>query len=405
MYLFFMRQLKQEIENGDVERHLKRFKSAAPEVDSGNVEEALALVENLFGEKSARKVLFIREEVRIAVEEAMAWLKNPNKAGKVLLLGGGRGTGKTVIGLLVALRTATEGTLVLYIFKNTCTVLFSGRIQDQDLTFLNMELVKRGISPIQDNQSGVFQLDLSYPDGNSIYMALITYEHCIVIEDVGDTKKEPLTTSTNCRRMIVTSPNAEKLKDILRESGTAQTLIVPPWKWKDIQKLGGKQLEEKKIPDDVIRVRYDRMGGMPRWVNDAPIGAAEERQDRQISNLKPGTLQLLANAMSLDAIPNMADKAEGGMSLDTLFHLQPTTNWPNASDSIAVNVVLASKHVANELAVKYVEMEYFKMESFVATTKNVPALSHFRGYALEAAVHQAFKRGTVNMTIRRMEVR
>ena len=91
------------------------------------------------------------------------------------------------------------------------------------------------------------------------------------------------------------------------------------------------------------------------------------------------------------------------LSLDMLIHLQPTTNWPKASDSITVNVVLTSKHVANELAVRYVEMENFKVQSFVTVTRNLSALAHFRGYPLEASVHQAFKTGTANMTINRME--
>ena len=108
----------------------------------------------------------------------------------------------------------------------------------------------------------------------------------IYIQDLGDNTIVPSKEGSG-RWLIISSPNAEKLHRFAKNPRFDEEIIIPSWTFDELSQLE----RHSSLNENIIKQRFERMGGIPRWITEAKAGKSEERQNKQINGLNYDTLR------------------------------------------------------------------------------------------------------------------
>jgi len=327
------------------------------------------------GEMFGRTQLYLRPPVEEVVSEMIEIL--PKRLGHRTVLGGSRGEGKSIVGTLVAAGVVRKGEIVGYHYKGTMILAFNENVDKRKKEKLDKCFDLYHFVKVSDN-GGVFSFlgDLQ----RSFFLYLVAHVPMIYVHDVDTDSSIPAHIGESSH-FIVTSPNSFKLRDVKKQPGKSTWVFLESWTEPEIKKL--KPLDDN-VTDQIVMSRFRRVGGIPRWVVDAPKGDMESTQDQQIANLSMDMLGSFIHGASYGDLPSQVGQdRDPNKSTDMLFRIEPT------NDRQRFNVVFASNYVASEILYRFVEQTEFQNQVLFSSTNKEGAIAQYRGHFLEAFCHQA----------------
>lgn len=344
-----------------------------------NIARFVDLDDELEGVFGSRRRILVRDTMRSIVERIISFLEgtsDPDRHQRWILLGGSRGCGKSVVGCLATILLASKGHVVLYEHRGIRMLLLSENVSSEARSFLDKMITPCGIPPISKNQH------VCVLGKNSAHLSFFDKFMCvpdfIYVQDLGDHHDVSIPPHNgNGKRLIVSSPNALKLKPIQRNL-SAKILIMKSWTLDEI-------LEIKAVVPDLVQSRFRRVGGIPRWVTDKTRDETEAAQNRQIESLSLDTLIAVFNIKSYLELPSQVDKSQFNKSTDLIFRIEPISE----SDDSDFKVVLSSNYVMMRLAKRFIAEKENMILQFVSAIHKTDGLSEFRGRVLEAIVHRS----------------
>jgi hypothetical protein len=162
------------------------------------------------------------------------------------------------------------------------------------------------------------------------------------IHDLGDEKMIPLAVeSPAAKHLVVSSPNARKLADFKKYQADEKILLLDQWSLEEML-----QIKDPMVNQSIIKERFVRMGGKPRWVTDKIEGVSEKVQDAQIRNLPSNILNLVISSKIFVDLPGDIDN-DVDKQTDLIFSMQV------AAERNTFKMVLASDYVGRELGYRF----------------------------------------------------
>ena len=301
-----------------------------------------------------------------------------------VLLAGGRGTGKSLLGTLLAVHLAMEGYLVIYMHYDAKILLLGEALNEVGRT--NLQKVCNAYNfDYTSFRPGVWEFK---PQDEDFFSVLRKATGAIVIHDIGDNKNADIVLDVASKLILISSPNSDKLRQIGRYMTGWRRIYMPPWTRSEIMLARARcyPLQDEAM----VQARFERMGGSVRCVLEAPPGTSEEAQDLQISNIRVDSLKVFFSAGDFLSLPPMAVKdaaPAGSVGTDLIFKIAVTPDFAKFSCQFV------SDYVSRRLAEIFVFAKEDEAKIFVEMLKDQPLTAAFRGHYLEFQAHKLLRKG------------
>ena len=305
-------------------------------------------------------------------------------ADKHVILAGGRGTGKSWLGTLIALKLALENKLVVYAHRGVRMLLIGPKLDASARRTLEAIAGPRGYD-LASFEPGVLQFGTGDED---FFTSISKSRGVLVVHDIGDDINAHIIFDGDSKRLIVSSPNSVKLKPFGQSIVSGFVFVfMPPWSLEELKQARTKCYPDK--PEDLVCERFERMGGTARYVLQADAGVSEERQDKQVANARIDVLRDIFTASSYSDIPASGIKdltgRETNLGTDLLFKVVPT------ADYLGFRCEFASEHVTTLLAERFAFAEETQTIMKYDFLKNIPTMAAFRGSLVEYQAHKRLR--------------
>jgi len=267
---FISRQVKAELELGDADGIGPLRKRLRP----GNDERFIELVDELEGLHGGRKRLFVRDAMKNVVGRIISGLEDSPK--RWLLLGGTRGCGKSVVGSLIVILLAARGHVIVYQQRGKKMLVVTEKVSKEDKAMLDALMTRARINPVPFKTS-VWKLEEAH---DSFLQEFLVAPNFIFVQDLGDDVATVPPQNGSGKRLIISSPNTDKLA-VIRRKQLAGIIIMPSWTLDEIMQV-------EPLDHSSVLSRFERVGGIPRWVVDRSTawsyGGGSRGADLQLAN-------------------------------------------------------------------------------------------------------------------------
>ena len=359
-----------------------------PEAELGQGRQVLRLQGALYGKARAPTSLFLRKCYEPLRQRVLQVFEGENNG---VFVAGTRGTGKSVFGGLMVLELNARGKLVVFehLYGKVLIVPEGGVPRHLYTVFGNKDIDASALTP------GIY--NLSTADGTDLARQLVQQPGCYFVQDLGDTADSSAAVPAGEGNwLLLSSPNAEKLKS-LRANPRMVFLIMPLWSLEELQQA--RDCVYAPMPADKfsqytpaeVSARFELYGGVPRYVLERPRPeenltlSAEGELDDAVATITTDQLSQIFGSGNYHDIP----KIPVAGILVHVVEKSPGVGW---------KLKLATEPITKRLIDGLVQRSYFNTQVFIDTSRRVPELGAFRGYALEQTAHRFLKeRGKVRV--------
>jgi hypothetical protein len=145
------------------------------------------------------------------------------KDGKSVFIGGGRGVGKSILRVLMAMEFVDLGFGVLYEHKGRKMLLVGSKLRKDQHADLTKEFNQLRYAHVF-NSPGVYQFLIVDQD---LYQRLICCDYLIHVQDFGDGGQGGLELDGRTRRLLLSSPRDERLRLLHKTVGRMIKIFMP----------------------------------------------------------------------------------------------------------------------------------------------------------------------------------
>jgi hypothetical protein len=364
-------------------------------------EDVLVLGDTLWGITGKPNKVVVRRCYKTRADEVLSWLYDDPRGGECLV-GGTKGIGKSVFGLYLVIRLLRLGKIVVYEQFGVKLLLISAGAESDQLTEVARALAASEYAELPTSicdASHVFLLE------DDLYAQLITKPGLTHVLDLGTVNGQlehdlVVNLDGSCRKVVISSPNADKLRPFLEERATSQLICIDLWTLEELQEhltslsIVYDQKKNQKIrfmdAEELVE-RFSRFGGVPRTVLELPQDKADRLMNKALESAKDADIISALNTRRYASLPKNDLRS-------CLIHSVPT---PDAKD---FTNVIASPWVAVELLRKFRKDSTFRVKAFLEAASGLRYASVLRGHFLEGAAHEALLKGQGAFTIADLEV-
>ena len=298
----------------------------------------------LLGLTEYPELMFVRDcynELFPMVESMLNDDKEPNK---VVLVMGTPGVGKTVFGLYAAYKLLEKGETVMYYHGGNNKYYLLGP----------------KTSPIiQAAHAQGF--DVPPPEGDGVYIGRVATERGMALVELLEEQKElfyvhdppragiNIREGVQCKLLVVSSPHRGAENSLKNKS---RKRYMPTWSYAELQ--AANDTIDLGLSEDVLRTRWDKYGGVARWVLAAGEGEAG-------ANMLADAVGMMSEDRMKDLLDPFANRA--GVRKDhsgLVVHMHPTEDYrsyttristPSMFDQIRDKRKLSTNHAVLDWAV------------------------------------------------------
>jgi hypothetical protein len=319
----------------------------------------------------------------------------------IIVIAGSKGIGKTFFGVFLAFELLKDGEIVLYDGgvgdqgKIRQWLFVPKNVDSAKLQMFNEFLVARHVAQVEAGKVYLLAdaLEPSMPS-RPLFVILCASTALVRILDLGndDRSMAPVETDPGTRLVVISSPNAAKLKRPF-EVGNARALFLPPWNEDEIGKAMTKgvfepvfvrlelqdveqrgQFIDVEVPD-----RVSLVGGNVRaiFANDHPRHVAMEL----LSNIDADKLAQAFKQRSFSRVDALSKE------LGLLVQFKPKGQTTSQEAQIGY-VSIPTTKMRDLILDAYAQRSLEDNHRLYNAVKNVPAFSSFRAYFLEMRAHE-----------------
>lgn len=309
--------------------------------------------------------------------------------GHSVILAGSKGIGKSFFGLYLCVDVLKSGWIVLYEYCGRRSLLVPLNVSAEHLRELNAELLKYERLGVQAGNAYEF-----LPEDRGVFEALAALESLYYIVDIGeDTDQAHVLLTGNPRRVVITSPNSDKIKRLGVGTGVAKTLFMPSWGWGEIETMNECPFMVNQPatsfvgpkPAAELKRLFDLYGGVPRhlFARD-PVDTME----RAVSKVNLDVLRDMFTTGKYQDLPTLKDGMGCLMRIEPMTHVD--SKLPRTIENARKGkAVVASPKVLDMLRDSFVSKSRDDNFKFFNAVKGIVAFSSFRGYFMDEAAHAA----------------
>jgi hypothetical protein len=321
----------------------------------------------LMGVLARPSAIYVRDCYRTMLPTILDAFDAPDKG---ILVAGTRGIGKSIFGMLVVLELASRSPLVLYEhFEFRLVIIGPGQLPE---AFKKLALVPDNVEP------GIYRIAQLDP----VWEELLDVSGVYLVQDLGDLKEASTVKNHNAKWLLLSSPNADKLK-YLRSNPNMPHIFMPLWTPEEFEDarttvyLNAPQFAGYTA--EQVKARFEMFGGVPRQVLESPEGVAE------------GLLQKAVDEMSLDELtklfsrPTYLDLPRMPLS-GVLLHVVGDGNKN-------FKLQFASLYARDLLVEALWLSQDFEMAKWSKAVSRIPQLASYRGHVLEANARNVLPTG------------
>jgi hypothetical protein len=338
----------------------------------------------MWGNDTNLSALMVRE----CYPEYLGYVMACTELSTSVIVGGSKGIGKSFFGLYMCVRVLQQGWVVIYEFKKTRTLLVPRTASDEALALVNEKLELLNCQRVEKGNTYSF-LERDIDE----FSRVVELRCLFYIVDVDEASFEGHVLCTgNARRVIITSPNTEKIKR-LHEAMAVAHVFLPSWSWDEMEALNSSAFLVNAPPGSVVctkpeqelRRLFDLYRGIPRHV--LRRNNADDVLKGAIANLNLDVLKKVFKS-GYGQIPKL------GEGMGSLVRIEPVTfldaslpkTFENASKFKAV---VASDGVLDLLGNAYKRLSRAENMALFIAVQGIPAFAAFRGYFLDEHAHEA----------------
>jgi len=209
----------------------------------------------------------------------------------------------------------------------------------------------------------------------------------VVVHDIGDFQNTSLVFEGSSYHLIVSSPNAEKLRR-LYQYPHLQRVYMPHWSLEELR-IARAACYPENVDVVTMEARFKRMDGIPRYVIEAKPKVSEDMQELQLKNVRMEAIQTIFTTTDFTALPTQAVKDARNVhdpanSTDLVFKEVPNAKYDDFTCQFS------SEYVSSALARRFAMNEEVEVMSFARALQNRPILASFRGDFLECRALRIF---------------
>ena len=231
-------------------------------VENKTLEKNVEVIgQNLFGDPSTPKAVLIRQSYKDILPLVLSALNEPK--GNVLIAGT-RGIGKSVFGLFMVIHFAVvERKVVCYEHINRKLIVVGKNVDLAQFDALTQRMRVHGYENAIIEDCVVYNLT---QHDSGLWDDLLTHPELIHVQDLGDNSQIMAGSDGAGRRLILSSPNSDRLFTLRDKLKDYLFLYLPVWTEDEIMVAARKihKLEEKDEED--LRKRFKKFGGIPRML-------------------------------------------------------------------------------------------------------------------------------------------
>jgi hypothetical protein len=349
--------------------------------------------EPLWGNPLRQSFIFQREQpvVNEVVETFMTPVHNP------IIVAGSKGIGKSCLGLLMIDRFVKRGKVVLYEFGNTKMLIIGEAAWKNETKFLNPIIEKDETNrDILDrvvkiwNVNADRKLELlgthgmySMPDNGALdgfFFRLTLPTAFIHIVDIGENYRGVI--ETNNTKIIISSPNSEKLKRT-GEVESVKMKFIPTWTFEEIQLLNSRlPLPDSSSGANAVRKDeaelkrlFEIFGGIPREIfQNRSLGDTISDVEQKLRSVPIETWRLVFNSHDYTHIPKLVP--------GVFVHILP-------GPGKLCTVQFASAFMGSLVIHEHYRLQRSNLLAFMASVRGPKKMiATLRGHILEERMHE-----------------
>ncbi|KAH9254485.1 hypothetical protein BASA81_007598 [Batrachochytrium salamandrivorans] len=340
---------------------MKRPRIAPPAQEQLQVQE---LRGHLFGDEKAPNKILLRPVYTVFTKLVKESFQSREQK---VVIAGSRGIGKSVFGWLMVLEFVLENKIVLYNHRDVM-LLVSGETPDATaLQEVNQRMARFGFSAI-GAEKGVYKFETR--DQADLFTSLCTLNLVQLVLDLGD-GSIPIPRDGNAPKLILSSPNADKLKTLERH--LKNVFYMPVWSWEELKAAHKAGLGVPGESEESLKEGFKTFGGIARTLLQTPKKKREADLKKELNSIRPPELTAIFESMAYHSMP-----ASSGI----LIHVFPEND---AYDDYRCD--FASKEMCLQLLVKFQLDGKCTVEKFAADVAGKSSLAAWSGLIFEPMVH------------------
>ena len=324
-----------------------------------------ALSRHLFGDLHTPFKVYIRECYKTLGPKIHELIKTNN-----VLIAGTRGIGKSTLGFLMVFDFADKGDIVLYHHKKEQVLIIGPDVDKDKFSSLNFILQANDYEPIVEKDVYFFRAaDVD------LFTLLSKHEDFRFVQDLGDDRDAYPPRSGEGRKLILSSPNNEALRQL--HNASYRRLYMPLWTLEEL--LEAQPLCFPDLTSEHVTKQFEIYGGVPRLVLEMDPKSAEVLLREQLDRMDVNVLFNIMAKKTYTELPT-------SRSTYILIHVVPDTDFE-------FKCVFATPIIARKLVEQFLDDANFSMQTFITNAKSISEMAAWRGNMLEALAHRVFVRG------------
>ncbi|KAH9254486.1 hypothetical protein BASA81_007599 [Batrachochytrium salamandrivorans] len=335
----------------------------------------------LWGDPDKHQFL-INRHFDVGKELALAFIQ---KRAPVLVAGS-KGIGKSCLGLVIVDTLFKEDRIVAYEYSNTQMLLVPSKdALDSFATKITLGYFAQSSFHMVD-KVGLYKF-IQQDGGTGLFRDLCLSTDLVHVVDVGELYEGVVESSFP--KIVISSPNSDKLKRFGDIQSSLNYIIYPAWTWEEIVGMNSK-LESMQQADDVLKLKFELFGGVPRLI--FKVQTVEEAMEesktpgkkcnvrfaseyiaqlviKRYAQMQRVDLMTLLNAM--DGPPRMMSAMQGYL-LEEVMHGALLSNKPSKFQLLELQAQAPPKNSCNVQFPVLTEVQFSRkdMSDIVAMKKN-----------------------------------
>ncbi|KAH9258338.1 hypothetical protein BASA81_003387 [Batrachochytrium salamandrivorans] len=325
---------------------------------------------SLWGIPGKHEFLFNRN-FQVGVDLARAFVQKRES----VIVAGSKGIGKSCLGLVIVDTLVKDGQIVAYESGNTQMLLVPSKAALTRFT--------TAASVIGCFTSFLFQMvdevglyKFVRQDDGALFRDLCLCTDLVHVWTWASCTRRLLESSFP--KIVISSPNADKLKRFGEIQLGANYIIYPVWTLEELKKMNSELVGDKKQADDVLKTKYELFGGIPRQIF---LGeTVEQAMERLTAAVNQVTIETWKAAFFASSYTTITRQVPG------LFVRITASTAPGRQ----CNVEFASDCIM-QLAIRHhARTNRAELVGFLNALSSPPRMmSALQGYLLEEAMHAA----------------
>jgi hypothetical protein len=285
----------------------------------------------------------------------------PPQDQKSMFIGGARGVGKSILGVIMVFEFLNLGFAVVYEHKETRLLLVPKKPRPPGRKKYCRSFANGRDTMRLPNHCATTSYSTLWPlrTSQSTFKTLATEGN------------DGIRLNGRTRRLMLSSPRDDRLRLLHKTVKTTGQLFMPLWTLKEL--LEARAVSFRDVDEPSVKERFRKYGGIARHTLEHSDADAEWLFNFQLNGLSSSTLKEIMSKGSYENLPSFEN-------LGYLIHVKPT-------DSGGFQCVSASTYVFQMILEKFLRAQSMEAKLFAEILKSHPQLAGLYGQSLEGTAH------------------